>query len=214
MKTLQPASFPFPTSFPFAKTDLTKAWFALPLLNIGALGEGHRKNAAAVTSANQAVFDGLKTLTQCQADLFKTTVNDCSRLTSDVLASTSFDDKATKQADATQHIYHSTVTHFRELSDIAVKANVTAIDILNARVIEAFDEFRALFAAPVTPNTATSVTPASAITDPGAVVEEVDAVRQEVAQVEREPTVIAAPKTAPKTAVSGAKAGRRPTARS
>jgi hypothetical protein len=110
------------------------------------------------------------------------------------------------------NIYHSTVTRFRELSDIAVKANVTAIDILN--VIEAFDEFRALFAAPVTPNTATGVTPASVITDPGAVVEEVDAVRQEVAQVEREPTVIAAPKTAPKTAVSGTKAGRRPTARS
>ena len=102
------------------------------------------------------MFDGLKTLTQRQADLFKTTVNDCSRLTSDVLASTSFDDKTTKQADATQYIH------------------------------------------PV-------------ITDPGAVVEEVDIVRQEVAQVEPEPTVIAAPDRAEDGSI-GVKAGRRPTA--
>ena len=53
MKSFQPASFPFPISFPFAKPDLGKAWFALPSLNIEALGEVHRKNAAAVTSANR-----------------------------------------------------------------------------------------------------------------------------------------------------------------
>jgi phasin family protein len=200
-----------PTSFPFPKTEPTKAWFALPSLNIGALSEVHRKNAAAVTSANQAAFDGLKTLAQRQADLFKTTVEDYSKLSSDMLASASFDDKVTKQADAAQHIYHSTIAQFRELSDIAVKANVMAIDILNARVTEAFDEFRAFFA--VAPSTATSVAPASTITDPGAVVDEVDTVRQEVAEVEREPTVVAAPTAAPKAAVPAAKTGRRPTAR-
>lgn len=207
MKLFQPARLPFSTNFP-------KAWLALPSRNFGTLGEAHRKNAAAVTSANQAVFDGLNTLAQRQADLFKTTVEDYNKLSSDVLASASFDDRVTKQADAAQHIYHSTVARFRELSDIAVKANVTAIDILNARVTEAFDEFKALFAAPVAPSTATSVAPASVITDPGAVVEEVDTVRQEVAEVEREPTIIAAPTTAPKTTGSAAKAGRRPKARS
>src|SRR4051812_36986393 len=67
--------------FPFANTDLTKAWFnfGLPSLNIGALREAHRKNAAAVTSANQVILDGLKTLAQCQGELFKTTVDDYSK---------------------------------------------------------------------------------------------------------------------------------------
>ena len=110
-------------------------------------------------------------------------------------------------------IYHSTVARLHEQSDIAVKANVTAIDILNARVTEAFDDFRALFAAPAAPS-ATSVTPASVITDPGTVVDEVDTVRREVAEVEREPSVVAARTTASKAAVTAAKAGRRPTAHS
>jgi phasin family protein len=214
MKSFQPASFPFPTSFPFAGSDLGKAWFALPSLNIEALGEAHRKNAAAVASANQAVFDGLNTLAQRHTDLFKTTVDDCGKLGSDVLASASLDDRGTKQAEAARQIYHSTVARLRDLSDIAVKANVAATDILNARVAEAFDEFRALFAAPVAASAATAVAPASLITDPGADVEEVDTVRQEVVEVDDEPSVIAAPTTKPKTAGPAARAARRPRGRS
>lgn len=209
MNSLQAAGFPF------ANADLTKAWvnFKLPSLNIQALLELQRKNAAALTNANQVVFDGLKTLAQRQGDLFKTTVDDYSKATSDVLAGASFEERASKQADAARHIYVSNVARFRELSDIAVKTNVTAVDILNARVTEALDEFRALFAAPVAPTTATSVAPTSVIAEPVAVVEEVAPVGDAVAPVEPERTVTAAPTTAPKTAAPAAKAARRPTSR-
>ena len=209
MNSLQAAGFPF------ANTDLTKAWvnFNLPSLDIGALLETHRKNAAALTSANQVVFDGLKTLAQRQGDLFKTTVDDYSKVTSAVLAGASFEDRATKQADATRHIYVSTVDRFRELSDIAVKANVTAVDILSARVTEAFDEFRALFAAPVAPSSVSSVALTSVIAEPVAIAEQVAPVGDAVVPVEPKPTVTAAPTTAPKTAAPAAKAARRPTSR-
>jgi phasin family protein len=202
-------------SFPFANADLTKAWinFKLPSLNIEALLEAHRKNAAALTDANQVAFDGLKTLAKHQGDLFKTTVDDYSKVTSDVLVATSFEERATKQADAARHVYLSTVARFRELSDIVVKANVSAVDILNARATEAFDEFRALFAAPVAPSTVTSVAPTSVIAEPVAIAEEVAPVGDAVVPVEPKPTVTAAPTTAPKTAAPAAKAARRPTSR-
>jgi len=202
--------------FPFANADLTKAWVnsKLPSLNIEALLEVHRKNAAALTNANQVVFNGLKTLAQRQGDLFKTTIDDYSKVTRDVLAAASFEERATKQADAAQHIYVSSGARFRELSDIAVKTNVTAVDIQNARVAEAFDEFRALFAAPVAPTTATSVVPTSVIAEPVIVVEEeVTPVGDAVAPIEPKATVTAAPTTAPKTAAPAVKAARRPTSR-
>jgi phasin family protein len=137
--------------FPFAYTDLTKAWvnFGLPLHNIGALFEAQRRNAAALTSANQIVFDGLKTLAQHQADFVKATMGDYRKLTSDALAGGSTEERATNQADTARHVYLSSVGHVRELSAIAVKANVTAVAILNARVTEAFDELKAVFTAPV-----------------------------------------------------------------
>ena len=46
--------------FPFANTDLTKAWVDPRLAS--ALLEAQHKNAAALINANQVVFDGLKTL--------------------------------------------------------------------------------------------------------------------------------------------------------
>jgi phasin family protein len=205
MNSLQAAGFPF------ANTDLTKAWsiFKFPSLNIEALLEVHRKNAAALTKANQVVFDGLKTLAQRERDLFKSTVDDYGKVTSDVLAGASFDERATKQADACRDIYVSSVARFRELSDIAVKTNVTAVDILNARVTEVFDEFRALFAGRGAPTTATSVGP-SITAEPIAVVEEVAPMGNAVAAVE--PTATSTPKTAPRTAARAAKAASKTSA--
>ena len=137
--------------FPFAYTDLTRAWvdFGLPLRNIGTLFEAHRKNAAALTSANQVVFDGMKTLAQHQSDFLRATMGDYRKLTSNVLAGRSNEEGATNPADTARHVYLSTVGHVRELSDIVVKANVTAAAILNARVTEAFEELKTVFGAPV-----------------------------------------------------------------
>ena len=215
--------------FPFANTDLIKAWVDSRLAS--ALLEAHHKNAATLINANQVVFDGLKTLAQRERDLFESTVADYSKVTNDALALVSFEEKASKQADAARHIYESSVARFRELSDIAVKTNATAIDILNARVTEVFDEFKALFAAAVEPTTATSAGPPSVSAEPlGVVVEEVAPVGNAVAPVE--PTATAEPKTAgrtakstpkmaaraakstPKMAARAAKAARRSTSRS
>jgi phasin family protein len=193
--------------FPFANTDLTKAWVDARL--VSALLEAHHKNAAALINANQVAFDGLKTLAQRERDLFESTVADYSKVTNDALALVSFEEKASKQADAARHIYESSVARFRELSDIAVKTNVTAIDILNARVTEVFDEFRALFAAAVEPTTATSAGPPSVIAEPLGVIveEEVAPVGNAVAAVE--PTATADPKTAARTAKSTPKTAAR-----
>ena len=126
------------SSKPFAYTDLTKAWvsFETPFLPMSALREAHRKNAAALTSASQVVIECLQTLALRQAQLFKSTIDDYSKVTRGVLTGTSFEERVTNQADISRQV----VGHLRELSDITVKANVTAIDILNGRITETFDE--------------------------------------------------------------------------
>ena len=170
--------------FPIANTDLTKAWSIpmFPTLNVEALLDGHRKNVVAMTKANQIVFDGLKTLAQRERDVFKSTVDDYTTVSSDVLAGTSVQERATKQVDGAGHIYASSVARFLELSDIAVKTNFSAADILNARVTEMFDEFRALFAGRGAPASATSVGP-SITAEPNAVVEDVAVFENSVAAV-------------------------------
>jgi phasin family protein len=196
----------------FANTDLTKAW-SIPkfaTLNVEALLEGHRKNVVALTKANQVVFDGLTTLARRERDLFKSTVDDYTKVTSDVLTGTSVEERATKQVDVAGHIYASSVARFLELSDIAVKINVSAVDILNARVTEVFDEFRALFAGRGAPTTATSVGP-SITAEPIADVEEVAPIGDAIAAVS--PTATGSPPSAPRTAARAAKAASKTSTR-
>jgi hypothetical protein len=201
--------------WPLANTELTKVWSIpkFPMFNIEALLEVHRKNAAAWTQANRVVFDGLKTFAQRERDL----LDDYANVTSDLLTGASVEERATKQVDGAGRIYASSVAHFVELSDIAVKTNVSAVDILNARVTQMFDEFRALFAGRGT--TTTSAEP-SITAEPVALVEEVALIENAVAAVPS--TATGTPRSATKTtraakalktSASGSKTASKTTAR-
>ena len=174
-----------------------------------ALLEMHRKNADAVVSANYVVLDGLNRLAQRQAELFAATVNDYTKVTRDVFAGASLEEKASSQ-DAVRHVYASSVTSLRELSDIAVNTNVTVADILTSRVKEAFDEFGVLLGKPGAPTS--SVADAAVVAEPTAGVEEA-AVANEAALVEAVPIVSPSAKPEPNKTMPPAKHGRRPTSR-
>ncbi len=142
-------------------------------------------------------------------NLLKTSVDEYTKVTSDVLAAGSFEESATKQADAARYGYDSTVARLRELGDIATRANVAAVDILNARITEAFDELKALFAAPVDPSAASP----PVIGEPVADAEETARGGHADASVEPEPSDTATPRTARSTAGPGVRTGRRPTSK-
>jgi phasin family protein len=147
------SSFQAAAGFPFATAHYGKAWSYVSLapLNLKTLLEAYEKNVAALSKANQAAFEGLTTLIQRQAILFSTTADECGRGMNDVLAAASLEEKARRQADTARHTYESTVARFGELYEIATKAQFAAVDILNARLTEALDEFKVLFAAPAEP---------------------------------------------------------------
>jgi phasin family protein len=136
---------------PFAFTDLTKVWTScgFPFRNIEAVREAQHKNAATLTSINQAILEGLTTAAHLQAKFLQSTIDDYRKVTTDVLASNSLQEGAAKQIDGNGRVYLSSFGHVRELSDVAVGANVSAVDILNNRVGEVFDELKAAVAVPV-----------------------------------------------------------------
>ena len=210
-------SFQSIASFPFANVDLDKAWsLRLPFVSIDKLLEVHRKNTDALASANQVAFDGLRSLLERQGDLLKTTVDEYTRVASDVLASRTIEEGATKQADAARSGYDLTLARLRELGDIATKASVAAVDILTARVTESFDELKTLFAAPVDPAAAAIAAPPPVIDEPvaeepvAAAEETEDTTRTEQldTSVEPEPVDSVTPRTV--RAAPGGRTGRRP----
>ncbi len=205
-------------SFPFASVDLTRMWadFKLPMLNVEALVEAQRKNAAALTNAHQIAFEGLQALAQRHSDLIKATVDDYSQMTGDIFAAASLEERAARQADAARHAFTSSVAGMRELSDIAVKANVAASDVLNARIVESFDEAKALFtAAPAAARATVAAVIAAPIDAAVAAAAPADVPLAEIAP-EPTPAVPEPPApvvAAPKTVALAPRPPRRPTTR-
>ncbi|MGE3744089.1 MAG: phasin family protein, partial [Geminicoccaceae bacterium] len=113
------SSFQATPAFPFASPELARSWMdpKLPSLTLAAMIEAQHKNAAALGSANQAAFDGLRTLLQRQGFLMTASVDTCTRVTGDLLAARSFEEGATRQVDAARDAYTSIVARIRELSD-------------------------------------------------------------------------------------------------
>ena len=198
--------------FPFSNAGLSKTWVGLgaPSFKMDALFEMHRKTADAVVSANYVVLDGLHKMAQRQGELFAASVNDYTKVTRDVFARASLEEKASSQVGAVRDVYASSVANLQELSDIAVNTNVTVADILTTRVKEAFDEFGVLLGKPGAPTS--NVADAAVVAEPTAGVEEA-AVANEAALVEAVPIVSPSAKTEPKKAMPPAKHGRRPTSR-
>lgn len=190
---------------PFAGPVPTASWIdpRFPSRTLATLIEAQHKNAAALGNANQAAFDGLRALLQRQGHLMTASLDTCTRVTGDLLAAGSLEEKAARQADVTRDTCLSVVARVRELSDIVIEANMAAIGIVNARIVEAFDDLRTMFSPAVSP--VHGKAPSPVLAAPAAAVEGSAAVEEQaIAPVEPAlPPVTAAPQAAPEAAVEG-----------
>lgn len=201
------------TLLPFSGEDLAKTWASLKAspVKMDVLFEMHRRNADAMMNANHVIFDGLNRMAQRQGEVFATTLNDFSKATFGVLADESWTERATSQVDVARHVYVSSIACLRELSEMAIRTNITALDLLNARTGEAFDEFRGLLSASMSP--ATIGAEAKSVVAEPVTFEDASAVEGPSSE-DPEATESPAPKTAPNKVARTRKAARRPNSRS
>lgn len=133
---------------PFAEVDFTKIVgdFKFPMMNVETLVEAQRKNIAVITAANQSAFEAFKGIAQRQVDMVKASMEDFSRAASEVMSAATVEEKAAKQADVVKAAYANAIANAKELGDLYAKTNTEAFDSINKRVVEVFDEVKALVA--------------------------------------------------------------------
>lgn len=202
------------TFLPFSGADFAKMWasFKASPFKTDVLFEMHRRNADAMMNATHVFFDGLNSIAQRQGEVFATTLNDCGKATLGVFTDGSWEERAISQVDAARHVYVSTVAYLRDLSEMAIKTNIAAFDVLSARIDEALDEFRGLRSASMSP-ARIGVEAEPVVAEPVTVVEDAPAV-EEPSSEEPDGTERPEPKTSPNKAGRIRKAGRRPKSRS
>lgn len=137
---------------PFLEADFSKLFdmskfvgdFKVPNVDVDALMVAHRKNLEALSSANQAAFEGLQSLARRQAELIRQGFEDTTNLVNSVVAQQSPEDRVAKQAEVTKATLERNVANLKELTELAARANYQAIEFISNRISEGLEELRSL----------------------------------------------------------------------
>ncbi len=104
--------------------------------------ESIRKSIQACTEAQQVAAQSLQAIRQRQTEIMSQMVQDSSAVAKQVMDEGTPEEKIARSAELIRDAYEKTVNNYREVGDIASKSAREAMDILNERITNAFDEIK------------------------------------------------------------------------
>ncbi len=143
----------FNPSNPCGNMDLTKwgedltrmmADMRVPGMDAEKLVEAQRKNIEALAAANKTAADGMQAVMTRQAEILKRSMEEATAAMQEMLSAGAPEDQVAKQVEITKDGFESAISNMRELSEMMSKSQNEALDILNTRIAESLEEFKAL----------------------------------------------------------------------
>lgn len=114
--------------------------------NFNKMIEIQRKNFQALTEAQQLALEGLQSTARQQAELVSRIVQDNAALTQELLAEGTPEEKASRQTDLARKNYEASVESWNELTDLVIKTQKEAADIISSRVSASLTELKSALA--------------------------------------------------------------------
>lgn len=105
-----------------------------------------RRNLEALTAANQAALEGWQSMAKRQADVLRQSVEEATAAMRDLLAAGSPEEKAARQAELAKAAFGRAIANVREISEMLVRTQNEATDVIGRRVAEGLDEVKTLIA--------------------------------------------------------------------
>ena len=130
----------------FADVEKVFGTFKLPMVDNGAMVEAQRKNVEALTEANKLVVEGWQAIAQRQSEIVREAAVDFTSALRDMTAEgPSVEARLAKQTDRVKHGFEQAVANARELTELGVKSQGEAANLLSHRFIESLDEIKSAF---------------------------------------------------------------------
>ena len=123
--------------------DFTKLieQFKLPGIDLNAVMEARRKDIEALAAANRTALEGIQSLSQKQAEILRTTMDQLQLLAKHMASGTV---SSASTGEVVQQALQKTFESMRELAETAYKSQSDAFAVVNHRVQENIQEMKAL----------------------------------------------------------------------
>ena len=116
--------------------------FQMPGLDNKGLMDAHRKNIEALTEANRVAFEGAQAMARRQTEIVREAMDEAAKAMQQVQHAGSNEERVAKQADLAKNAFETALKHARELAEMSAKSQNEALELLNKRVADSFDEMR------------------------------------------------------------------------
>jgi phasin family protein len=128
----------------FFDMDVGKAFagFTFPGLDVESMVAAQRKNLEALTQANQLAVEGAQAVARRQVELARQAVDEASAFFRDWTQPGAPDERLAKNLELTKQAFEKGLANARELTELVTKANAEALEVIQKRVTESFEEIR------------------------------------------------------------------------
>jgi phasin family protein len=128
--------------YDFFNNDFTKSFaqFKLPKVDFSEFAAMQQKNIEAFTAANRVANETAQNAARRSAEFVRDSLEESMNITRELMTAKTPDENIKKQADFTKQSIQTGVERFREVSEMATKAQFEAYDLLNKRFNESLEE--------------------------------------------------------------------------
>ncbi|MGE3714632.1 MAG: phasin family protein, partial [Alphaproteobacteria bacterium] len=100
-----------------------------------------RRNMEAFATANQTVVESAQAISRRQAEVARDSVEHVLQASKEMMNGSSPESSMAKHADFTRDMFENSLSHMREMVEMATKCSFEAFDVLNKRAAESLEEF-------------------------------------------------------------------------
>jgi phasin family protein len=129
---------------PYDLTDLTKMMqdFQIPGVDWQDLMASQQKNVAALTRANQVLMEGAQAVFQREVEILQKAMSEVVDASRELMQEGDPQANASKRFELARTSFEAAIGNMRELAEMAAKSNREALELINQRALESFDEVR------------------------------------------------------------------------
>jgi phasin family protein len=131
-------------AFPYDFTDLAKVMkdYQVPGVDWQELMASQQKNLEALTRANQVLFEGAQAVVEREVEILQNAMQEFAQASRELIQEGDARLQAQKRLELAKASFEAALQNMRELAELATRSNREALEVINRRALESFEEIR------------------------------------------------------------------------
>jgi phasin family protein len=130
--------------FPYDMSDLNKIMseYQIPGVNWQELMASQQKNLQALAKANQVLVEGAQAVMRREVEILQKSMAELAEASQQMMQQGDPQAQASKRLELAKSSFEAAVQNMRELAEVAGKSNREALEVINQRALESFEEIK------------------------------------------------------------------------